>query len=236
MFWKKLSFTLVGLLGLWLAVSSLWAQEAPVTYDLNTDWSDTDNPNSPWAYLEGSNPGNPLPHVDWWQRTLGGWRSAQPGWARSEDGNNRLPFWFQSNGTETFDHDWLPGDIIVHTHDPANGVGNGLANLSWTSPADGRVAISGAVWNGRNIGRGNDWFVYLNHDGNERLLSTGRMQSGDGHTRDNPFDLADGSGGPDALQDIAVTAGDVIRLGFVRTTESGDFVGINLTIELTPTP
>lgn len=58
------------------------------TYDLVGDWSENANPNGVWAYREAS---NPLPHVEAWQRNLGGWDSPQSAWADSEDGNNRLP-------------------------------------------------------------------------------------------------------------------------------------------------
>jgi hypothetical protein len=221
---KKASF--IATLALVLAVVG---QSKADVYDLLTDWSDTDNPNGPWAYLEGN---NPLPHVDSWQSQLGGWTMAQSGWARSENGNNRLPFWFQSNGSENFSPDWLAGDIIVHTHDDVNGVGNGLAAVTWTSPDGGTITISGAVWNGRNIGRGNDWRLYLN----DQLLTSGHIESGDGHTRDQPFDLATGSGGADVLVDVPVAAGDLVRLELQRTTQPGDFVGVNLTIELVQIP
>ena len=65
----------------------------PAGVDLKVDWSDAANPNGVWTYREGS---NALPHVAWWQRNAGGWTSAQPGWADSEDGNDRAPFWFKS--------------------------------------------------------------------------------------------------------------------------------------------
>src|SRR5439155_8718349 len=68
-------------------------------YDLRTNWSDLANPNGVWTYREGS---NALPHVASWQSSLGGWTSPQPGWARSENGNDRIPFWYRSNGTENF--------------------------------------------------------------------------------------------------------------------------------------
>ena len=103
-------------------------------YDLRTDWSETANPNGVWSLRHGT---TVLPHVDAWQRLLGGWSTFQPGWALSEDGNNRLPFWYRSNGTETFPHDNLAGDIVVHTTDPSNGVGSGPANVAWRAPPSG---------------------------------------------------------------------------------------------------
>ena len=94
------------------------------------DWSDTANPNNVWRYNEGA---NLLPGVNDWQSAFAGANWSQPGWARSENGTNRIPFWFQSNGLEPFGHDWLSGDVVVHTTDAVNGAGNGEANVTWTS-------------------------------------------------------------------------------------------------------
>src|SRR5882724_5676454 len=129
--------------GVLLVAGGLAARAGAQTYDLRADWSDTANPHGPWSCNEG---GNPLPHVDWWQHAIccgnGGWSAAQPGWARSESGTDRVPFWFKSRGVESptacgaaFTIDWVAGDVVVHTQDDSNGVGNGVANVTWTSPA-----------------------------------------------------------------------------------------------------
>jgi hypothetical protein len=205
-------------------VIAVGCSSALAQYDLRADWSETANPNGVWTYREGN---NPLPHVDWWQRSLGGWTMAQPGWARSEDDNTRLPFWFRSNGSETFPHDFLAGDIVVHTTDDTNGAGSGPANVAWTAPGYGRATISGAVWPGRDIGRGNTWTLY--QDG--VAISSGTVASGDEYDRDHPFDLATGSGGAAPLQDRLMCGGNQLRLEFVRTTSSGEFVGVNLHVD-----
>ncbi|MBI4460549.1 MAG: hypothetical protein HY648_10895, partial [Acidobacteria bacterium] len=197
------------------------------SYDLVSDWSDSSNPNGVWAYREGS---NPLPHVNAWESSFGSFSVPQPGWSESENGNNRLPFWFKSNGSETFTHDWQAGDVLVHTTDPGNGVGNGIANVTWTSPGNGTVNLSGAVWNGRNIGRSNDWRILVNGS----AITGGSLLSGDGHTRASPFNLATGSGGSSALFGIPVSANDVIELDLVKTSGAGDFVGVNFTENFAP--
>lgn len=195
----------------------------PATYDITTDWSDAANPNASWTYREGN---NALPHVDWWQRTFGGWTTAQPGWADSEDGNDRVPVWFKSVGTETFAPDWVAGDVTVHTNNDPGTTGNGHANVIWTSPGTDTITISGGVWEGRNLGRGNDWFLYKN----ATLLTQGHIEDGDPFSRANPFLFSTGSGGAAAVASIPVVAGDVIKLEFVKTTTSGDGVGVDLTI------
>jgi hypothetical protein len=195
--------------------------------DLRADWTDLQNPNGAWSYDEGN---NPLPHVPSWQGVQGGWSVPQPGWARSSDGNNRLPFFFRSNGSETFVHDWVVGDVVIHTTDDINGVGNGNASVIYTSPDIGLATVSGAVWMGRDIGRSNHWTLYAGGV----ALSDGAIASGDQYDRANPFNLASGSGGPAALINIRVCRGDVIRLELVRTSPEGDFVGVTISVLLSP--
>jgi hypothetical protein len=206
-----------------------WTAAVAETFDVAADWSDANNPNGAWAYTEGD---NPLPHVDWWERQLGGFPTAQPGWARSEDGNNRIPFWFKSAVTPTFSHDFQIGDVVVHTTDAANGVGNGAGTLTWTSPACGRIDILGVVWPARHIGRSNRW----------TLLEAGvAVSSGDlldpgPFSRANPMNLALGTGGSTVLANVPVAVGTVVALRIERLGGFGDFVGVRLTINTRTQP
>lgn len=204
-------------------------QTQAATYDLQADWSDAANANGVWSYREGN---NLLPHVTSWQSSLGGWTTAQPGWADSENGSDRIPFWFKSNGSENFAHDYLAGDIVIHTTDGASGAGNGLGNVAWTSPLNGFADISGAVWMGRDIGRSNHWRLKI--DG--LTISEGDISSGDIYDRASPFNLATGTGGSSAVTNVPVTIGTVIALEFEKTSEPGDFVGTKLTINTVPEP
>ena len=195
-------------------------------YDLKTDWSDLANPNGVWSYREA---GNALPHVANWQSVQGGWATPQPGWARSESGTDRLPFFFKSNGSETFTRDFVAGDIIVHTTDGTNGVGQGAANYLWTSPDAGTVNITGGVWMGRDIQRSNHWALAKN--GN--ILTEGDISSGDVYSRATPFNFNAGTGGASAVTNLPIAIGDLITLTFTNTSGSGDFVGTNLTLVTT---
>jgi len=197
-------------------------------FDLRTNWSDASNPNGTWAYLEGN---NPLPFVASWQRLLGGWSAAQPGWARSEDANTRLPFWYRSNGTETFGPDIQVGDIVVHSTDGGNGVGSGLGRVRWTAPARGVVTITGSTWAARDIGRSNTWRLLSG----TTTLRTGVVSSGDPYSRANPFQLADGTGSA-PLTNHTVGCAGTIAFETERNTVAGDFVGVNLSIAFTPVP
>jgi hypothetical protein len=192
-------------------------------YDLGGDWSEIRNPSGVWTYREGT---NPLPHVSSWEGSMSSFASAQPGWARSESSPSRIPFWFRSSATPTFAHDWLPGDVVIHSRDDANGIGSGTGNVIWTSPLSGVLTVHGALWMGRDIGRSNQWSLWLN----QTLLSSGSVSSGDPYSRADPLDLASGSGGSSALVDLPVSPGDVLMLALEKTSLYGDFVGVELTI------
>lgn len=202
---------------------------AQVLNDLKLDWSNANNPNGAWTYREGN---NALPFVASMQSMLGGWSVAQPGWARSENGNDRIPFWFQSNGSEQFARDFIAGDIVVHSTDPGSGAGNGPGNVIWTSAIAGQIDVTGNTWMGRDIGRSNDWSIWKNNV----LLTSGSLFTGDPFDRANPFDFSTGSGGASALTSISVSPGDVIMFQVDKTSSDGDFVGVNLTISAVPEP
>jgi hypothetical protein len=195
-------------------------------YSLQADWSDVANPNGAWKYREGI---NALPHVASWQSSLGGWSSPQPAWAESENSNNRLPVWFKSNGSENFGHDWLAGDVIIHSTDGFNGIGNALGNVLWTSPQTGTATVTGGVWLGRDIGRTVSWLLLK--DG--VALTAGVLTHGDDFDRAHPFLFSAGSGGPSAASDMAVSPGTTIELRFnTLGVNGGDFVGVDFNLSI----
>ncbi len=221
----------VQVFALWCLVfcPSLSSPSAAAVYDLKTDWSDVANPNGPWSYREGN---NLLPHVNDWQGLSGDFTGVQPAWARNETGNMNLPPWMKIVSPAGVVNDWQFGDIVTHSTDDFNGIGAGPSNVIWTSPLYGTIDVSGAVWMGRDIGRGNHWDISLNGIS----LTGGDIFSGDPYDRADPFDFAAGSGGPAVLSDIPVVIGDVLRLQITRTSEPGDYAGINLTINAIPEP
>ena len=121
----------------------------------------------------------------------------------------------------------------MHTTDPYNGVGNGLANVTWTSPGSGFINVAGAVWEmGITNTRSNHWTLSLNGT----QLTSGDINTSNS-SRSSQFNLMAGTGGSAALTNIAVAAGDVLRLQFNATTPggstlagTGDGVGVKLTI------
>ena len=213
-------------------------QPAQLTYDLRTDWSDTQNPNGPWSYNEGN---NPLPHTGCAFLNCSPWTNCQPAWARgdvcpTQGGNSPvIPAVFKAiaNDWEALQYDIQPGDIILHSRDDANGSGNGEGNITWTASTNGFVTVSGGVWSAADfLGRGNHWSIHLN----ATILTEGDVSANDAYSRAVPFDFRNGSAGSNVLQNISVNAGDIIKLLITRTTQYGDVVGINLTVVFEPEP
>ncbi len=193
-------------------------------WDLSVNWSDSKNPNGVWSYNEGS---NPLPHVSSWSTGFG---TTQPAWARSAefDGTHDfIPAWMKTRSPfSNVDGpaDYVVGDVVVHTTDDGNGIGNGDANVSWTSPMTGTVSIQGGVWEARDIGRSNDWALLVNGV----PVTGGTIAAGDPYNSKSPFAFDAGSGGPGAVTNLAVSVGDVITLVLTRDVQYGDLVGVRL--------
>jgi hypothetical protein len=189
--------------------------------DLSADWSNSNNPNmatfGSWSYRDGT---SLLPEVSNWNgdNTAG---FTQPAWAPSNNAGDFLPVELKAQSAVG---DWQVGDVVVHTTDGANGVGNGPANFLWTSPNSGTVTIAGGVWGGVVVsGRDNMWTLFVNG------IAVSSGTDIDSYTRANPFLFSDGTGGSAALVQ-QVTAGSTIDLEITRTSTLGSFVGASLTI------
>jgi hypothetical protein len=204
--------------------------------DLGADWSDTSNPNTgafgTWSYRQGA---SLLPHFA--DNPLLGIPAIQPTWAPSTAPGHYIPAIFKATSDQTGTIitgpvDWLVGDIIVHTTDPFNGIGNGPANILWTSPVDGTITISGSVFEARvTTGaepRNSSWSLFVNN----ALVTSGTLIAGDGHDRSNPVPFSAGSGGAAALVQT-VSAGSTVelRLEKLATSPPGDFVGVSFRLE-----
>lgn len=181
-------------------------------WDLQSDWSDQNNPNGPWSYNQGSAPLPLVPSFTW--APIPG----QPAWAPSNNPGDFLPVWLKARTAGPGGFDFLAGDVLVHTTDGFNGARSGLANVTWTSPFTGTADISGSLWNIRNIGRSNTWQLLDNGS----VIASGFLASGDGHGRLNPETFA--------FTSLALTAGDTLELLLSRNSGAGDFVGIDFAI------
>ena len=191
-------------------------------YDLEAQWSDANNPNGPWTYREDL---SALPLVANWGPgqfpdgrrylavCLGSVRMSQATFC--QDGL-RLSQLRTISGL-----DWQRGDIIVHTTDSSNGVGEGLANVLFTSPVAGPVTISGDVWSARtSLSRANDWSLLVNGVAKASGLLTGTTAT----DRTNPEKFS--------VPGVTLKPNDTVELVFqeVSTGDAGDYVGVNLTI------
>lgn len=208
----------------WLGLAIL-AHSCPAqtTWDLKSEWSNAANPNGVWSYNAN---GAPLTTFNP-SFTGDSFTPAQPGW----QGGGLIPIWFKSNSTSLNVNgvgtpDWLFGDVVLHS-----GSGGGYTDVTWTSPINGTINISGAVWAVRDISRSNNWSLY--HGAN--LLTGGTIGSGDPYNRGSPFSFTLGSGGAGAVSNLAVVVGSVIQLR-VGTAGTGDYAGVNLTITAIPEP
>lgn len=214
-------------LSLFLQFVEVSISTAVPSYDVTADWSDATNPAGPWRYCEG---GNPLPfQMNAWQGLSGDFATAQPAWTSEDNQISSLPAIFKSSAVISIPHDWQAGDVVVHTTDSFNGAGFGPAGIEWTSPFAGTIDVTGAVWMGRDIGRGNHWSLLRN--GVE--LTGGDIASGDLYSRSSPFLFSAGSGGAAAGIGLVVNPGDRVELRLTKTSSAGDYVGVRMTITAT---
>ena len=198
------------------------------TYDLGAQWSDTANPNGPWTYRQG---GSALPLISNYSGG-GSFGFTQPAWAPSNNWGDLLPVWFKSTvdgGPREFDI--LTGDVVVHSTDSANGIGEGIANVIWTSPAAGTINITGSIWHAANLGRSNDFFLYVGGS----LKATGTVSDGGNYTRSNPLNFAAAVVSGQSLSGIPVSANEIVELDVVQDPSSpyGTLAGITLQINET---
>jgi hypothetical protein len=200
---------------------------ATVIVDLTNDWSNASNPNATnpngtWQYRSGTT--DPPLFADW--QSLCGGSPAQPAWAPSNTDHNYLPALFQaactpssafSSGIDAAN--WAKGDIIDHTVDPFNGVGNGVANYLFTSNVGGSFNISGTVWDARHISRPQGWSLLVNGIS----MASGSMDGNVSKSSPNTFSV-----------NFLFNPGTMVELDEFRNGTAGDFVGSTLTIAGTP--
>ncbi|MCX5805515.1 MAG: VPLPA-CTERM sorting domain-containing protein [Proteobacteria bacterium] len=209
----KLRYLSILLIGFFVLGMCMVSNSYALIYDLRSDWSDVSNPNEVWSYnLNGS----PLPSAI---RGGDNWGTPQISWVTYPYGHIG---WFKSNGTEQFPHDWIAGDIITHT--PS---GPDYTDITWTSPISGVASISGGVWHTRDWGRTNNWYIYINGV----QLASGSVSSGGSDSRNNPSLFTTGYD----LDNISISIGDIIQL-HLSGQGTGDYAGVNLTIETSTTP
>lgn len=188
-------------------------------FDLRSQWSESQNPNGPWAYMAGD---SCLPACPTWTADYG----TQFAWAGGSEWTEHVPAWFQAKAN----YWWTSvGDIVVHTTAPYSSY-QGATRVVWTSPVDSEILISGDVWLARptNPPRSTFWYLQINNVS----VSSGYLYY-DGNIQDY---LSDGSGGVSALSSFVHT-GDTVALVLVRGGDGlEDYVGVDFTITTIPEP
>lgn len=197
-----------------------------VVYNLADDWSDTQNPNGPWSYNQGPN----APISTHWDNWHSNGSYPQPTWAYAQAPyKGHVPVWYKAvaggigpdGGIDT-----PPGIVGMHGTSGISSVVSTPAGVSWTSPFNTEIQISGGIWlANKAAGRSMAWTLYVNNS----PVSSGNLTSSDPFNSDNHFLFENGTGGPSALSHV-VSAGDIINLEIVKTSTYADFVGIDLTI------
>jgi hypothetical protein len=180
-----------------------------VTYDLQTDWSNTNNPKGPWAYLQGT---SLLPHQ------FGGALGPFDYFAPGDVNGNFLPAWWQVPGVGIYTHslDWYNGNPIL-----------GESVLTWTSPTAGIISISGMLWYGQTgLSRSNDFFLYLG----STLLDSGTVSYLQYSDKADARLLS--------KTGLTVNTGDVVSLVIQRSFgyDPGTITAMSFTITETPVP
>ncbi len=193
-------------------------------YDLKTDWSDSANPNGPWAYREGT---TVLPHTSSWTAGVA-FPVTQPAYLPANVNGNFLPSWFKTTSTPA-NFDTQIGDIVVHTNDSFNGnLGLGVANVLFTVPVAGNYQIFGNLWNASTAlvasdfrPRPQDWQILVNG----AVQDSGVLDAVPGHFTRSAPDVFD-------LHTLALNVGDTVELDLFKdaAAQAGFLVGTNLTI------
>jgi hypothetical protein len=196
------------------------------TYDLSAGWSDVQNPFDVWALKKSPTALFTINQPDYY-----GDGSMQRAWADDVMGGPaHVPVWMKVT------YAWGEaevGDILMHGAELGR-TGTDRTSAVWTSPMTGTATIAGAVWSMRVYNRVMSWDLLL--DGTS--ISQGTIISDGTYTRASPFNLADGTGGVDALTQ-SVVAGDQIELRFTSVSNNGnlgELVALRFSVEVVPEP
>ena len=207
---------------------------AAATYDLNTDFSDTANPNGVWTYNAAQ--GVPFPtHLPDWDPNRLAWSTVQPGWAYIPyPTHGHIPVILKTKSALINAGDVPVGSIYLHNNDGFNspqGLEGATAGVSWTAPSAGLITITGGLWqSGSFLNRTEAWQLALNG----ATISAGLLTPDPAITSAAPLNLNSGSGGQAALTRL-VAAGDILSLEF-PPGNPGTGIGINFTVDHVPEP
>jgi hypothetical protein len=198
---------------------SVCAANAAV-YNLANDWSDTVNPNGVWALYKNTTDLFTINQPDFSNNG-----TYQKAWADQQCYfNAHVPMWLKGNT-----------DGIIYTHGAEyDRTGSNITFARWTSPEDGIVTISGAVWTAALNRRTMGW--NLRYDGAN--ITGGTLYSNGNQGAATPVLFSQGSGGAGVLT-FAIEQGQTIDLLFTSISENGNLgesLALDFTITVIPEP
>lgn len=224
---KRLLFTLASILA--LLQSAATASAAKTTYDLNKDWSNTQNPNGVWSYNDNDVPISVFQQF-WWGQS--GW-----GYLALGDGCIIKGSYFEGL-TDPWGNpiapafDWQPGDVMLHALSRPYGGDTTFLNVKWTSPGDGIIDIAGRAWDGQIFAdRDVAWKLIVG----DTTIAERRSVIGL-HRIDAGSKFESNLIGNNSLKHIRVKKGDIVEFRVMTDTYYGHFVGIEETITFTGRP
>jgi hypothetical protein len=204
------------------------ASAATLTYSLNHDWSDTQNPNFAWSYNYNDSPIGVF-QTFWW---------GQPGWSVFNFAEACImkgsppapgapdPF----GGFAPAANDWKPNDVVMAAMSIPYGGGSTYVNVRWTSPADGTISITGRAWDAMIAGyqdRDVGWALLVGGQTVAQRYSVTGLHRGDAAALFGGNLLENAS-----LKNIPVTQGEVVEFRVISNSYYGAFVGVQETIVL----
>ena len=197
-------------------------------YSLVNDFSNTQNPNGVWSYNYNAAPIS-VYQTFWW---------GEAGWGNLWIGDGCIIRGSQPTGTDPWgnpagpSHDWQPGDVMMHALSMPYGGDTTFLNVTWTSPADGMIDISGRAWDGEILpDRDVAWSLMLNGQTIAQRSSVLGLYRSDAGAQ-----FASNLVGNNSLTGIPVTQGEVLAFQVATDTYYGQFVGVQENITLTTVP
>jgi hypothetical protein len=195
------------------------AMSALTVYNLQSDWSKTNNPNGAWAEWKGS---TILPHQ---VGTGDPFSNGLDFFAMGNSSGNFLPAWWK--GTD--------GNVYTHSWDSSNGESYGESILTWTAPQAGTISLSGSIWYDHfGVSRSNDFYLFIE----DTLLASGTISVANHNGKANALTFFDALKTGQTLTDLTVRADDVVKLLIVQSSgqQWGTVSGVELIIAETATP
>jgi hypothetical protein len=211
------------------------ARAVPSMYSLTGDWSNTLNPHGAWSYNYNNSPISMF-QTFWWGQA--GWCGNASDWGRWLGDGAILQGSSPAGMTDPWGnvvppaHDWQPGDVILHALSVAYGGDSTFLNVTWTSPADGTIDISGRAWDAQ---------IYSDRDMRWSLSVGGETFAERSSVRglyrtDSSAQFASNLLGDHTLAGIPVARGDVVEFLLATQTYYGQFIGLEESIAFTPVP